>query len=184
MTRARRLTAASSWSAAFSALLLSVAVTGAQAQNWPAKPVRFFLSNSAGSAPDLVARATAEQLQKATGQSWIVENRPGGEGVIGAAAVARAAPDGYSFYQASIVAIAVQPHMLKDLPYDTLRDFAPVAMIVDSGPSGIAVHPSVAAKTFPEFIALAKSQPGKLSDRKSTRLNSSHTDISRMPSSA
>jgi tripartite-type tricarboxylate transporter receptor subunit TctC len=161
------------WRAVRPVALLSLMITAGAAlaqapapaavQNWPAKPVRFFLSNSAGSAPDLVARATAEQLQKATGQSWIVENRPGGEGVIGAAAVARAAPDGYSFYQASIVAIAVQPHMLKDLPYDTLRDFAPVAMIVDSGPSGIAVHPSVAAKTFPEFIALAKSQPGKLS---------------------
>ena len=139
-------------------------VTGAvQAQAWPARPVRLFLSNSAGSAPDLVARVTADQLQKALGQTWIIENRPGGEGVIGAEAVARAAPDGYSFYQASIVAIAVQPHVVKNLPYDTLKDFAPVAMIVDSGPSAIAVHPSLPVKTFPELVALAKTQPGKIS---------------------
>jgi tripartite-type tricarboxylate transporter receptor subunit TctC len=145
------------------AVSLAAAAGLAQAQAWPVKPVRLFLSNSAGSAPDLVARVTTDQLSKAFGQPWIVENRPGGEGVIGAEAAAKSPPDGYSFYQASIVAIAVQPHVVKNLPYDTLKDFAPVAMMVDSGPSGIAVHPSLPVKTFPDLVALAKSQPGKIS---------------------
>ncbi len=145
------------------AIFLIIVAGTVQAQAWPAKPVRYVLSNSAGSAPDLVARVTTDQLQQALGQAWIVENRPGGEGVIGAASVARASPDGYSFYQASSVAIAVQPHLVKNLPYDTLRDFTPVAMVVDSGPSGIVVHPSLPVKTFPDLVALAKSQPGRIS---------------------
>ncbi len=135
-----------------------------QAQTpWPAKPIRLILSNSAGSAPDLVARVATEQLARALGQSWIIENRPGGEGVIGADAAAKSAPDGYTFYVATIVAVAVSPHLVKNIPYDSLRDFAPVAMIVDSGPSAIAVHPDLPVKTFPDLVALAKSQPGKLS---------------------
>lgn len=134
-----------------------------QAQTaWPAKPIRLILSNSPGSAPDVVGRITADQLGRALGQSWIIENRPGGEGVIGADAAAKSAPDGYTFYVASIVAVAVSPHLVRNIPYDSLRDFAPVAMIVDSGPSAIAVHPDVPAKTFPELVALAKNQPGKL----------------------
>jgi len=135
-----------------------------QAQTvWPAKPIRLILSNSPGSAPDVVGRITADQLGRALGQSWIIENRPGGEGVIGADAAAKSAPDGYTFYVASIVAVAVSPHLVRNIPYDSLRDFSPVAMIVDSGPSGIAVHPDVPAKTFPELVALAKNQPRKLS---------------------
>lgn len=130
---------------------------------WPVKPIRLFLSNSPGSAPDLVARVTTEQLTRALGQSWIIENRPGGEGVIGAEAAARSAPDGYNFYAASIVAVAIAPNLVKNIPYDPLKDFTPVAMIVDSGPSGIAVHPDLPVNTFPELVTLAKSQPGKLS---------------------
>ncbi len=137
---------------------------GADAQSaWPAKPIRLILSNSPGSAPDLVARVTTDQLGKALGQSWIVENRAGGEGVIGADAAAKSAPDGYTFYVASIVSVAIAPSLVKNIPYDSIRDFVPVAMIVDSGPSAIAVHPDLPAKTFPELIALAKTQPGKLS---------------------
>ena len=142
-------------------LLLS-GVTQAQAP-WPAKPIRLILSNSAGSAPDLVARVTSDQLARALGQSWIIENRAGGEGVIGADAAAKSPPDGHTFYVASIVAVAVSPHLVKNIPYDSLRDFAPVAMIVDSGPSAIAVHPDLPVKTFPELVSLVKTQPGKLS---------------------
>ncbi len=138
------------------------AQAGAQS-GWPNKPVRLILSNSPGSAPDLVARITAEQLTRSLGQTWVIENRPGGEGVIGADAAAKSAPDGYTFYVASIVAVAVSPHLIKNIPYDSLKDFAPVAMIVDSGPTGIAVHVDLPVKTFPELIELAKKQPGKLS---------------------
>jgi tripartite-type tricarboxylate transporter receptor subunit TctC len=146
-------------------IALSLCLSGhVNAQSvWPAKPIRLILSNSPGSAPDLVARVTTDQLGKAMGQSWIVENRAGGEGVIGADAAAKSAPDGYTFYVASIVSVAIAPYLVKNIPYDSLRDFAPVAMIVDSGPSAIAVHPDLPAKTFPDLVSLARSQPGKLS---------------------
>ncbi|MFM9969758.1 MAG: Bug family tripartite tricarboxylate transporter substrate binding protein [Burkholderiales bacterium] len=144
-------------------VIVSFALPAQSQSSWPAKPIRLLISNSAGSAPDLVARVTTDQLGKALGQSWIIENRPGGEGVIGAEAAAKSAPDGYTFYVASIVAVAVSPHLVKNIPYDALRDFTPVAMIVDSGPSAIAVHPEMPVKTFPELVTLAKNQPGKLS---------------------
>ena len=148
----------------FAGLLVFVLTGLSHAQtNWPAKPIRLILSNSAGSAPDLLARVTTEQLGRALGQPWIIENRPGGEGVIGAEAAAKANPDGYTFYVATIVAVAIAPHLLKNLPYDPVRDFAPVAMIVDSGPSAVAVHPELAVNTLPELVALAKKAPGKLS---------------------
>ena len=149
-----------------SVTFIALAVIAAPAQSqtaWPAKPIRLIISNSAGSAPDLVARVTADQLGKALGQSWVMDNRPGGEGVIGADAAAKSAADGYTFYVATIVAVAVSPYLVKNIPYDALRDFTPVAMIVDSGPSAIAVHPDLPVKTFPELVALAKTQPGKLS---------------------
>jgi len=144
-------------------LLLPLFLCGtAQAQSvWPTKPVRLIITNSAGSAPDLVARLAAEQLARATGQQWIVENRPGGDGIIGAEAAARSAPDGYNFFLANGTAMAVTPHLMKSLPYDPEKDFAPVAMLIDSGPVGVAVHPDFPAKTLPELIALAKAQPGK-----------------------
>lgn len=128
---------------------------------WPLKPVRLIITNSAGSAPDLVARLAAEQLARATGQPWIVDNRPGGDGIIGAEAAARAAPDGYGFFLANGTAIAVTPHLVKSLPYDPERDFAPVAMLIDSGPVGMAVHPDFPAQTLAELISLAKAQPDK-----------------------
>jgi tripartite-type tricarboxylate transporter receptor subunit TctC len=145
------------------AIALVVGTAGNAQSPWPVKPVRLLISNSAGSAPDLVARVTAEQLARTLGQPWVIENRPGGEGVIGAEAAAKSAPDGYTFYVATIVAVAVAPHLVKNIPYDPIRDFAPVAMIVDSGPSAIAVHPDLPANSFPELVALAKKQPGKLS---------------------
>jgi tripartite-type tricarboxylate transporter receptor subunit TctC len=131
-------------------------------QAWPAKPVKLIISNSPGSTPDVVARLVAEGL-KGLGQTWFIENRPGGDGVIGAEAAARSAPDGYTYYFGSTVAIAVTPHLFKNPPYDPLRDFTPVAMVIDSGPSAISVSPDLPVRNVPELIALAKSQPGKLS---------------------
>src|SRR3954463_12932412 len=108
----------------------------AQAQStWPVKPVKLILPNSAGSTPDVVARLFAEPLSKAFGQPWLIDNRPGGDGVIGADAAAKSAPDGYTFYLGTIVAIAVVPNLFKAPPYDSLRDLTPVAMVIDSGPS-------------------------------------------------
>lgn len=143
-------------------LLAALADVRAQ-PGWPAKPVRLIISNSPGSAPDLVARLTADRLSRATGQQWIVDNRPGAEGIIGAEAAAKSPPDGYTFFLANGTTMAVTPHLLKSIPYDPVKDFSPVAMIIDSGPNGLAVHPDIPAKTLPELIALAKSQPGRFS---------------------
>ena len=140
-----------------------VSLGSAQAQQWPAKPVKLILSNSAGSAPDVVARLFTEPLSRAFGQPWVIDNRPGGEGVVGADAAAKSAPDGYTFYLGTIVAIAVTPHLVKAAPYDPLRDFTPVAMVIDSGPSAISVNAQLPIRSIPELVAYAKAQPGKLS---------------------
>lgn len=142
--------------------LLAGAAAHAQAP-WPAKPVRLIISNSPGSAPDVVARLATERLSRATGQQWIVDNRAGGGGIIGAEAAAKSAPDGYTFFLANGTTMAVTPHLMKSLPYDPVRDFSPVAMIIDSGPNGLAVHPDIPARTVPELIALVKANPGKYS---------------------
>ena len=140
-----------------------VSLGSAQAQQWPARPVKLILSNSAGSAPDVVARLFTEPLSRAFGQPWVIDNRPGGEGVVGADAAAKSAPDGYTFYLGTIVAIAVTPHLVKAAPYDPLRDFTPVAMVIDSGPSAISVNAQLPIHSIPELVAYAKAQPGKLS---------------------
>jgi tripartite-type tricarboxylate transporter receptor subunit TctC len=146
------------------ALLVAASFVPARAQQpWPSKPVRLILSNSAGSAPDVVARLFAEPLSRAFGQPWLIDNRAGGEGVIGAEAAAKSPPDGYTFYLGTIVAMAVTPHLLKSPPYDPQRDFTPVAMVIDSGPSAISINPEYPVRTVPELVAYAKANPGKLS---------------------
>ncbi len=148
------------WFAAFACALVLPAWGQ---QPWPAKPVRLIISNPPGDAPDLVARALTEQLSKAFGRQWFVENRPGGESIIGAEAAAHSAPDGYTFYFASQITMAINPNAFKTLPYDPDRDFTPVAMVIDSGPFVVAVNPEVAAKNLPELIQLARQRPGALS---------------------
>ncbi len=119
--------------------------------------------NAAGSAVDIAARMLAEHLTRSLGQPFLVDNRVGAEGVIGAEAAARSAPDGYTFFFATNVALVTSLFMQKSLPYDPARDFTPVAMIVDSAPFLIVVHAGVPARSLPELIRLAKEQPGKLS---------------------
>ena len=105
----------------------------------------------------------AERLAKALGQSFIVEKLPGASGVVGAQAAARSAPDGYTVFFAPSSPLVTAPFTMRSLPYDPVRDFAPVATVVYSGPTVISVHPGVPANTLAELIALAKAQPGKLS---------------------
>ena len=131
------------------------------AQDWPSRPVKFIVSQPPGTSPDIVARFLADRLSRQLGQSVVVENRPGGQNVIGAQAVAKAPADGYTYFFATTAAIVTNPLTFKSLPYDPERDFMPVAMIAKS-PMVIAVNPSVAAKTLAELVALDKSQPGKL----------------------
>ena len=144
------------------AVLIALAAP-TQAEDWPAKPVRIVVSNSAGSSPDIVTRLVADRLTRAFGQSFVVDNRAGGQGLIGAELVARSAPDGYTLYMASQDLYAANLFRFKSLPYDPERDFVPVANVVDSAPFVLAVHPDLPVKTYPEMIAYAKANSGKLS---------------------
>jgi tripartite-type tricarboxylate transporter receptor subunit TctC len=135
----------------------------ALAQDYPTGPVKIILSNSAGSSPDIVARIVADRLSKALGQQVFVENKPGGDSVLGAVLSARAAADGYTLYFAFNDALVSNRFRLKSLPYDPDNDFTPIANIVDSAPFVVAVHPDVPAKTFGELMEFARSNPGKLS---------------------
>jgi tripartite-type tricarboxylate transporter receptor subunit TctC len=140
------------------ALLLS---PQALAQNWPQRPVTFIVSQSAGASPDVMARMITTKLGAALGQSFVVENKPGAGNVIGAQAAARAAPDGYTFFFATSAALVTNPYMLKNLSYDPVKDFAPVALVTRSHQI-VVVNPDVPAKTLPELIALDKAAPGKI----------------------
>ncbi len=145
------------------AVLLVSASCCAIADEWPSKPVRIVVSNSAGSSPDIVTRMVADRLSKALGQSFLVDNRAGGQGLIGAELVAKSPPDGYTLYMASQDIYARNLFVFKTLPYDPDRDFIPVANVVDSTPFVLAVHPELPVKSYPELIAYAKARPGKLS---------------------
>src|SRR5258706_8414396 len=143
-------------------LLILLLLTGhAFAQEWPARPVKFIVSQAPGTSPDITARYLADRLSKLWNQSVVVENRPGGQNVPGAQAAARSAPDGYTFFYATTAAIVSNPYTFKALPYDPAKDFVPVAMIAKS-PMVIAVNPAVAAKSLADLIALDKADPGRL----------------------
>jgi tripartite-type tricarboxylate transporter receptor subunit TctC len=135
--------------------------TNAFSQEWPARPVKFIVSQAPGTSPDITARLIADRLAKLWGQQVVVENRPGGQNVPGAQAAARAPADGYTFFYATTAAIVANPYTFKALPYDPARDFVPVAMVAKS-PMVIAVNKEVPAKTLAELIALDKAQPGRL----------------------
>src|SRR5712675_3354885 len=147
-----------------SAVGIVLALTGAPAQaqqTWPARPVKFIVPSSPGGGTDLYARQLAQALSESLKQQFIVDNRPGASGNIGAEAAAKSAPDGYTFLITANPAIAVNPSLYKNLQYNAERDFAPVARGVVA-PLVICVHPSVPAKTLAELVAIGKREPGKL----------------------
>ena len=147
---------------AFGALVM--ATTAALAQggtDWPNKTVRLVVNFAAGGSADNTARPFAERLTKALGQQFVVENRGGATGALGLEAVTKATPDGYTFALTPSISLVILPHLRKT-PYDPLKDLMPVSLITDATLL-LAVHPSVPAKTVPEFIAYAKANPGKLS---------------------
>ena len=141
-----------------SLLLALAAALPAAAQTWPVRPVRVILSQPPGSSPDILARLLGERLSRQWGQGVVVENRPGGQNVVGAQAAARATPDGYTFYYATTAALVVNVYTFKSLPYDPRKDFVPVTMIGLS-PFVLAVNPSVPARTLAELVAWAKANP-------------------------
>ncbi len=133
----------------------------AQAQ-WPDRPIRLIVPFSAGSSSDIIARIIAAKLSERLGQQVVVDNRVGGSTIIGTDAVAKAAPDGYTLGLANTTTHAASAALTLNLPFDPVRDFAPVAMI-GSSPFALVGAPQVSAATLKEFVALAKAQPGKLS---------------------
>ena len=143
------------------AMLIPLAGSGmlrAQPQ-WPQRPVKFILSQPAGSGPDILARYVADQLARGWGQAIVVDNKPGGQNVIGAVAAARSAPDGYTFYYATTAAMVTNSFTFKTLPYDPAKDFAPVRLVGRS-PFVIACASNFAAKDLAGALAMAKAQPG------------------------
>ncbi|HEX6158393.1 MAG TPA: tripartite tricarboxylate transporter substrate binding protein [Burkholderiales bacterium] len=138
------------------ALVLSLAtVSLSHAQTYPTKTVRIIVGLAPGGTTDVFTRTLAQRLTEAWGQTVIVENRPGASGMIGAEAVAKAAPDGYTLLVSPQTSLAVAPALYGKAPYDTAKDFAPVSLL-GSTPLVMIVHPSFPAKTFADFVALAK----------------------------
>lgn len=128
---------------------------------WPNKPVKFILSQPAGSGPDILARYVADQLARLWQQPLVIDNRPGGQNVIGAQAAARSPADGYTFYYATTAAMVTNVFTFKALPYDPVKDFAPVGLIGRS-PFVLAAAPGFAARDMPDLLARAKAQPGSI----------------------
>ncbi len=143
------------------AALLALVALPSLADWQPSRAVRLVVPFAAGGQPDVVARTLAEPLSKALGQPVIVENRPGAGGNIAAEAVARAAADGHTLLVGTNGPLAVSPALYRNLPYDPLKDLAPVTL-VGTSPNLIAVHPSLQVSTLRELVAAAKAQPGKL----------------------
>jgi len=148
-----------------SAVGIFLVLTGLSAhaqEAWPARTVKFIVPSSPGGGTDLYARQLAQALSESLKQQFIVDNRPGASGNIGAEAAAKSAPDGYTFLVTANPAIAVNPSLYKNLQYNAERDLVPVARGVVA-PLVICVHPSVPARTLAELVALGKREPGKLS---------------------
>jgi tripartite-type tricarboxylate transporter receptor subunit TctC len=146
------------------ALALSTALTAAgpaAAQAWPSRPVKVIVPFPAGTSPDIVARHMTQKLNERTGQPFVVENRAGAGGAIGAEAAARAAPDGYTVFFMVNSIVTMNQFIYKKLPYDPVKDFAPVAMVAGV-PYVLLAHKDFRAKTLQELIAAAKAKPGSI----------------------
>jgi len=142
------------------AVLAALAAAAAAADTYPSKPIRIVIGTPAGGGSELQARYVGQALTQAWGQPVVVDPRPGASGNIAAEHVAKSAPDGYTLY-VCYGTHTVNPSLYKRVPYDALRDFAPVTLIATQY-NALAVHPSIPARTVKEFVALARSRPGKL----------------------
>lgn len=146
---------------AAAAALLAAAPMPSIAQQYPSKPVRLVVPFPPGGSTDILGRALAQKLSESWGQPFIVDNRPGAGGTIGADQAAKAPADGYTLLMAHIGTLAVAPALYPKLPYDPVRDFAPVSMVAIV-PNVLVVNPSVPAQSVAELVAYARANPGRL----------------------
>ena len=150
-------------SALLGAALLAPGIALAQSTaGWPDKPVKWVLSQPPGSGPDNIARMLGEQLTRSLGQPIVIDNKPGGQNVIGAQAAARAAPDGYTFYFATTAALVTNAYLFKSMPYDPQKDFVPVAFIGKS-PFALLVKAESPIMSIQDLIARSKAAPDTVS---------------------
>jgi len=141
--------------------IVSVLTWPAAAQDWPTRPIQIVVSSGAGGTADIIARLIAEQLSPALGQPVVVENRPGAGGHVGASAVARAKPDGYTLLMSGSPTHSVGPHMFKSLSYVPMRDVPPLAMVAIA-PNLLVVSASLPIKSVKELVQYAREHPGRL----------------------
>jgi tripartite-type tricarboxylate transporter receptor subunit TctC len=141
-------------------ILVLALATSAHAQPWPSKPIKYIVPFAPGGTTDILARMVAPKLAEALGQPVVVENKPGQAGSIGAAELARAAPDGYTIGGGTISSHAINVSLYSKLPYDPLRDFSPITMLATL-PNMLIVHPSIPASNVQELIAFLKANPNK-----------------------
>jgi len=144
------------------ALAVAIAATSAQAQTFPAKPVRVIVTFPPGGTPDIYGRVMSVELSKLWNQSVVVENRTGAGGTIGTDYVAKSAPDGYTLLFAADATITIAPHLYSKLPYDPQKDFAPIVNVT-AGPFVLMANPAFPPNNVKELIDLVRKQPGKIS---------------------
>ena len=142
------------------ALALTAIASASEAQTYPARSIRLIVHSSPGGSSDILGRLIAQRLTESLGQQVVVENRAGASGMIGVDAAVKAPPDGYTILITQ-TSLAINPSMFAKIPYNALRDLAPITQIVD-GPNVLTVHPSVPAKNVKQLIALAKGRPDGL----------------------
>ena len=145
-------------------------------QAYPTKPIRIVAPSTPGDAPDVIARLVADKLSVALGQQVVVDNKPGAGGVVGSESVAKSAPDGYTLIMGNAGSHGINAAVYSRLPYDIQRDFAPVSQVAIA-PNVMVINPSLPVNSVAEFIAYAKSQPGKLSYASGGNGSSAHMSM-------
>jgi tripartite-type tricarboxylate transporter receptor subunit TctC len=147
--------------AAAAALFPLAAAQAVQAQDFPTRPIHIVIAFPPGGPTDFVGRIVAERMKAALGQSVIIDNKPGANGTLGGEFVAKSDPDGYTLFLTTAGAVTVSPHIMPDIHYDALRDFAPVALVT-TVTEVLVVTPKFGIKTVKELVALAKAKPGTI----------------------
>ena len=142
-------------------LCITLAASSAHAQAWPAKPIRFIVPFPPGGATDVLTRTIAPKLGEGLGQQVVVENRAGAGGMIGVEAVAKAPPDGYTLVLSTVGPVSINPSLYSKMPFDPVRDLAPVTLAGDIF-NVLIVHPTLPAQSVKALVALARSRPGEL----------------------